>query len=356
MESERFERVMAAMHREIPDRVPWAIWGHFPACDWLDYYSWELSTRNGEQLAKSHIALLRELDYKMDLLKVTPYYRFMAMKWGSTFDFRNNNENAPTIKTIVKETEDWNKLWVLDPRKELREYIRANELLSRKLRKMPFIFTIPSPIIQAMGGVGTPERVLEDLREESDAIKQGLEIITDTSIDFAKACVNAGATGIFLGIGSGGRIWGDLSMEQLEKYALKFDKQILDSVDCPIKLLHICSSSAGNPQNKGLMENGWFKNYPVTAINWDTYDFTPLRKGKEIYGDKFCIVGGLNHRETLRSGTPSEVENEVKKAIDAASEYGGFLLSPGCTVYQNMPLINYNAVGRGVIKYGYYRK
>ena len=48
MESERFERVMAVMHREVPDRVPWAIWGHFPAVDWLGRYSWEKSTRDGE--------------------------------------------------------------------------------------------------------------------------------------------------------------------------------------------------------------------------------------------------------------------------------------------------------------------
>ncbi|MBE0633136.1 hypothetical protein IH574_01075, partial [Candidatus Bathyarchaeota archaeon] len=164
MDSERYERVMAVIRREQPDRVPWSIWGHFPAANWLDYYSWELAQRSGEEAARAHIALLRELDYKMDLLKVTPYYRFMAMHWGSTFDFRDNDEEAETLETIVKKTEDWEKLWVLDPKKELREFVRTNEILARDLRTMPVIYTIPSPIIQAMNGVGTPERVMEDMK------------------------------------------------------------------------------------------------------------------------------------------------------------------------------------------------
>jgi uroporphyrinogen decarboxylase len=346
---------MAVIRREQPDRVPWSIWGHFPAVNWLDYYSWELAQRNGEEAAKAHIALLRELDHKMDLLKVTPFYRFMAMHWGSNFNFKNNEENAPTINTIIKETKDWEKLWVLDPKKELREYIRTNEILARDLRSCPFIYTIPSPIIQAMNGVGTPERVLEDMKNNPDTLKNGLDIITETTIDFTKACVDAGATGIFFGIGGGGRIWRDLTKMQMEEYGLEYDKKVLQSVDCDIKMLHICSTAAGNAQDQDYFESGWFKQYPVDIINWDAHEYTWLDKGKEIYGDKFAICGGLNRVKTLRKGTPKEVEAEAKKAIIDAGNGGGFMLGPGCTVYQDMPRENYNSVGRAAIKYGYYK-
>ena len=356
LESERYERVMAVMRREVPDRVPWSIWGHFPAVNWLDHYSWELATRSGEESAKAHMALLRELDYKMDMLKVTPYYRFMAMKWGSRFDFKDNEEEAHTLSTTVKEPGDWEKLWVLDPRKELREYVRCNEVLARDLRRMPFIYTIPSPIIQAMNGVGTPERVMEDMKSSPGALKEGMETITETTIEFAKACVDAGATGIFYGIGGGGRVWRELSKEQLEKYALGYDKRVLDALDCPIKLMHICNTPMGNAQDKNLMEDGWFKKYPVDCINWDAHEYTWLDKAKKIYKDKFAICGGLNRVTTLRTGSPRQVEAEVKKAIEDAGEGGGFMLGPGCTVYQDMPRENYNAVGRAVIKYGYYKK
>jgi uroporphyrinogen decarboxylase len=342
------------MNRKTPDRVPWALWGHFPACKWLNGYSWEKTTRDGEESAKAHIALLRELDYSMDLLKVSPYYRFMAMQWGSKFEFINNEEEAPTKEVAVKETSDWEKLWVLDPRKELREFVRCNEILARDLRRMPFIYTIPSPIIQAMNGISTPKQVLKDMKENPDALKKGLETITETTIDFAKACVEAGASGIFLGVGGGGRIWKDLDKTQLEHYALGYDKKILDSVKAPIKIMHICSTPEGNPEK--LMEEGWFKKYPVTSINWASHSWTPIKKGKEIYGDKFCICGGLDHEKLLRSGTPNQVETAVKKVIDECAEGGGFMIGPGCTVFQDMPIENYNAVGRAVQKFGVFKR
>ena len=354
MESERFDRIMAVMERKVPDRVPWALWGHFPACKWLNGYSWEKTTRDGEESAKAHMALLRELDYPMDMLKVTPYYRFMTLPWGSKAEFINNDEDVNMKEVTVKKTKDWEKLWVLDPKKELREFVRCNEILARDLRRMPFIYTIPNPIFLAMNGVSTHEQVLKDMKENPDALKKGLDVITETIIDFAKACVDAGASGIFFGIGGNGRIWKDLDKKQLETYALAYDKRVLDAVKAPIKLLHICSTPAGNPEK--LMEEGWFKKYPVTAINWASHAWTPVKKGKEIYGDKFCICGGLDHESVLRKGTPKQVEEAVKKAIDEGAEGGGFMLGPGCTIFQDTPFANYDAVGRAVWKYGAYKK
>ncbi|MGD2200366.1 MAG: uroporphyrinogen decarboxylase family protein [Candidatus Bathyarchaeota archaeon] len=356
--SDRYERVMAAMRREVPDRVPWALWGHFPAVPFLKYYSWEKANRDGEESARAHLALLRALDYKMDLLKVTPFYRFMACQWGSKFRWEDNDESPPTVEVTVKSTGDWGKLWVLDPRKELREALRCVEILTRDLYGMPFIYTIPSPIVQALHGVSNPERVYTDMEEQPGALKEGLETITQTTIDFAKEVVAEGATGIFFGIGGGGDIWSAMNREQLEEYALYYDKKVLDAVrDAPIKLLHICSAGGENPQKDGgLMEDGWFKNYPVDAINWDESEFTPVESAKEIYGDRFCIVGGVDRKKVMLNGTPQQVEAAVKDAIGGAGKGGGFIIGPGCTLNQGTPIANYNAVARAVERYGRYKR
>jgi len=357
MFSERFERVLAALRREAPDRVPWALWGHFPAVPFLRYYSWEKANRDGEESAKAHLALLQELDFKMDLLKIIPYYRYMAYRWGSKFRFVDNEEDAPTVEVKVKEPEDWSKLWVLDPQKELRENLRTVQILARELRQMPFIYTIASPIVQALHGVSNPERVFNDMKSNPDALKEGLEIITQTCIDFAKECVAQGASGIFFGIGGGGDIWSKMTQEQLEEYGLAYDRRILEAVEAPIKLLHICSNAQENPQrNGGLMEKGWFKKYPVNAINWWDRSFTPLSKAKEIYGKSFCLIGGLDQKETMLHGTPDQVEKEVQSAIESAPEGSGLIIGPGCTLNQHTPLANYNAVGRAVEKYGRHRR
>ncbi|MBL7079141.1 hypothetical protein ISS39_02330 [Candidatus Bathyarchaeota archaeon] len=355
--SDRYERVMAAMRRDVPDRVPWALWGHFPAVPFLKYYSWEKANRDGEESARAHMALLRSLDYKMDLLKVTPFYRFMACQWGSKFRWEDNDESPATMDVTVKTPGDWEKLWVLDPRKELREALRCVEILAKELYGMPFIYTIPSPIVQALHGVSEPERVYTDMVENPDALREGLETITQTTIDFAKEVMAEGATGVFFGIGGGGDIWSRMTREQLEEYALGYDKRVLEAVgDAPVKLLHICSAGGEDPQKDGgLMEEGWFKNYPVDAINWDDALFTPLEKAKEIYGDRFCIVGGVDRNRTLLEGTSRHVEAAVKDAIERAGRGGSFIVGPGCTLNAHTPLENYNAVARAVEKYGRYK-
>jgi len=354
MKSERHTRVMTALRREIPDRVPWALWGHFPAVPFLRYYSWEKANRDGKESARAHMALLRALDYKMDLLKVTPFYRYMSCKWGSKFRFKDNEELDETLEVAVKETEDWEKLWVLDPKKELKENLRTVDILSRDLGPwMPFIYTIPSPIVQALHGVSNPERVYSDMERQPNALKEGLETITQTCIDFANACIAEGATGIFFGIGGGGDIWSRMSKKQLEEYALRYDKKVLDAVDAPIKLLHICSNQKENPQKNGdLMEDGWFKKYPVDAINWWDSSFTSIRKAKSVYGERFCIIAGLDQRGAMVHGTPEQVEEQVRLAIENAGNEGGFIVGPGCTLNQKTPLANYNAVAKAVEKFG----
>lgn len=69
-----------------------------------------------------------------------------------------------------------------------------------------------------------------------------------------------------------------------------------------------------------MEEDGWFKQYPVTTINWWEASFTPLPIGKKVYGDLFYIGGGINQRVIIRHGTAGQVEAEVKKAIDEASD------------------------------------
>lgn len=349
---------MSAIHRNVPDRVPWALWGHFPSLPFLKYYSWEKANRDGEELAKAHIALLNELDYKMDLLKVSPFFRYMAFHWGARFRFTNNEEVVKPVEVPVKEPEDWAKLSILDPRKELGENLRTISVLSREIgRRMPFIYTIASPMVQALHHVSTPQRVYVDMKTQPDLLRQGIETIAQTCIDFGKACIDEGATGIFYSIGSAGDFWSRMNEKQLNEYVLNYDKKVLNAFEnAPIKLLHICSTKKENPeQNGGLMEKGWFANYPADAINWSDTKFTPSSIAKRIYGHKFCIVGGVDQSHTMKYGKPHEVEEKIKASIEGAAEGGGFIIGPGCILRQETPLANFNAVARAVERYGKYR-
>lgn len=51
----------------------------------------------------------------------------------------------------------------------------------------------------------------------------------------------------------------------------------------------------------------------------------------------------------------NQVEAEVKKAIDDCLGGGGFMIVPGCAIYQDTPFENINANGRAISKYGIYQ-
>ena len=54
-----------------------------------------------------------------------------------------------------------------------------------------------------------------------------------------------------------------------------------------------------------------------------------LKKVKQLYGDKICLMGNLHTTKIMLSGTIFDVEQAAKKAIDDAGKGGGFLLSTG---------------------------
>jgi uroporphyrinogen-III decarboxylase len=139
---------------------------------------------------------------------------------------------------------------------------------------------------------------------------------------------------------------------------LYYDKKVLDSLrDAPIRCLHICSTEFENPQQDGgLMMDGWFNKYPVDAINWWNHSFAPCSQTKRVYGDRFCVVAGVDHKHTMRYGTPIQVDEQVRASIHRMGEDGGFIIGPGCTLFQDTPLEHFNAVARAVEKYGTYRR
>lgn len=65
-----------------------------------------------------------------------------------------------------------------------------------------------------------------------------------------------------------------------------------------------------------------------------------LAEAKKRYGEKICIKGNLNTTEFLLRATPDQVEEKCKRAIDAAADGGGFILSTGDQVGRDTPIAN----------------
>jgi len=72
---------------------------------------------------------------------------------------------------------------------------------------------------------------------------------------------------------------------------------------------------------------------------------------KQRYGGRLCLFGGVNC-ETLIDGSPEEVREEVRTAIEQASAGGGLVVTTSNVVAPGSRLENYMALRRAVRDYG----
>ncbi|HET6486864.1 MAG TPA: uroporphyrinogen decarboxylase family protein [Spirochaetia bacterium] len=76
---------------------------------------------------------------------------------------------------------------------------------------------------------------------------------------------------------------------------------------------------------------------------------------KRDFGHRLCFHGGIDNQKTLPFGTPKEVREEVRHAIDALSPDGtGYILAPCHNIQAVSPLENVVAMYDEAFRYGCY--
>ncbi|RJR29909.1 MAG: hypothetical protein C4576_34575 [Desulfobacteraceae bacterium] len=81
-----------------------------------------------------------------------------------------------------------------------------------------------------------------------------------------------------------------------------------------------------------------------------------LKKVKEAYGDKICLLGNIDCKELLPSGSVEEVESAVKQAIEAAAAGGGYILCDSNSLHPGVNPENCISMFEATRKYGLYKQ
>jgi uroporphyrinogen decarboxylase len=318
----RLETVLAGAK---PDRVPVALWRHFPVDDQ------EPGSLAGATLDFQH-------SYDFDLVKVTPASSFCIKDWGVQDEWRGATEGTReyTVRAIHK-PEDWEKLPALDPHKtRLGWQLECLRLITSQLgERTPVIQTIFSPLAQAKNLVGGTN-LLVHIRRYPDALHQGLKTICESTRRFIEAARQTGIAGIFYAVQHAQYHW--LSREEYQAFGSYYDRQILETTrDLWLNMLHL--------HGENVMFDR-FLDYPVQILNWHDQDTYPdLAEGQNLFSGVVC--GGLKREKTLVLGSPQDVINEARQAIDAT---GGqrFILGTGCVAPIIAPRANLLAARQAV--------
>jgi len=174
------------------------------------------------------------------------------------------------------------------------------------------------------------------LKADRSAFKAALEATAQTLAAFARACIQAGADGIFLSVRDD---WVDRPENGAGVYdelVRPLDLSILSAAaGARFNVLHAC----GRPLNLEA-----FARYPVQVLNWadraagpsisavrdrlDRARSAGARSASE--GLTPAIAAGVDNLNTLPKGTPQDCANEVRDALRQAAPRP-IIIAAGCT-------------------------
>ena len=317
------ERVMAAVKGEPVDRVP------------ASFFEFNhLAERSSDMTAAN--LLEQNSRYNWDFIKVNLRSSYYAEAWGCKYRWDPQKGSLQQVDHVIKSASDFRKLEDLDPTKGVfGDQVRVAKLLGEALKgSTPYVQTVYTPLSVAARlagakvGPSESDEIRQFMREDPEALHDGLQVITQTLADYAKEAIRAGADGIFLAT----TMWSrdTITEEDYKIFGRTYDLPILEAViqeGATFNVLHLCR------------ENIMFdllSDYPVQVINYDA--LSPRNPSlREAMGrtDK-ALWGGVDHKVTLLKGPVSQVVAEVQAALE---QTGGkrLFIGPGCATQSQVP-------------------
>jgi uroporphyrinogen decarboxylase len=321
------QRLETCLSGEIPDRIPVALWRHFPVDD-----------QTPQGLARAVLAFQQNFDF--DLVKVTPSSSYCLQDWGARDEWRGATEGTRDYThRVIQHPDDWGRLAVLDPRSESHpaSHLSAELECLRLLRKAlgahtPILQTIFSPLAQAKNLVGGSD-LLVHMRRFPDALHAGLQTILESTRRFIEASRQEGIDGIFYAVQHAQ--YGLLSEAEFQAFGKDYDLQALElSSDLWLNMLHL--------HGLDVMFDR-VADYPLQIINWHDRETAPsLSIGQSRFPGVVC--GGVN-RSTLVLGSTEQVRSEALEAVQATAGQR-FILGTGCVTPIIAPYGNIQALAQ----------
>ena len=313
-------RLEAAIAGEAADRLPVALWRHWPGDD-----------QDAAALAAAHLKW--QADYDWDILKVGPASSYSVVDWGVADRWVGHIEGTrETTRYPVTQPGDWEALRAADPGQGmLARQIEALRLVGEGLHgETPLIATVFSPLSMAKHLAGN-EVALSHMRQAPPAFHRGLETLTESIIRFIDAARATGIAGIYYAVQHAA--YPLLSRDEFQIFGRPYDRRVLESAgDLWCNMVHL----HGQRVMFDLVAD-----YPAPLLNWhDREGGISLRDGLQQFPG---AASGGGSQWTLHHEGP---EGMLAEVADARELTGGrrLVLGTGCVIMTTTPLRNIRAL------------
>ena len=304
----KMQRVLATLKGEETDRVPYSSYVHST-----------VHQRTPQKFAEFTLDFYHKFD--PDYVKVM---------YDDLYDMPVNYFHVITLDV-------WKKLERFDP--HIGAFGRQIESLKRIKDEVgadvPVIQTLFSPFYIGYRLAG--RRILEDWKQDPEAVRHGIEMIAANSSAFAQAAVaEAGIDGFFFAAVGCEKGW--MSEAQFKEMVMPSDLTMLNTLNkSPICIVHIHSEK--DPYFDLLID------YPSNGISWEDRLAGPsVAEARKRTGK--CLVGGIDHFLAMEC-PPAQIVAQGREAIEATGGRG-LILAPGCTFFNGTPEANMLALKEAV--------
>lgn len=294
----KIERVRAALAGQTPDRVPASFWFHFPEAQ-----------AHGQAAVQAHLDFYRQAN--LDFLKIM-------------------NEHPYRVQSEIINPADWRRIKPAPLssafyQSQLDEIKAITDALGGECLTTTTIF---NPF--SSGNHCSGKKVTEHLKMDPASVHIGLATIADSLAEFALACLEAGADGIYFSAqgGEADRFEEDVFLEHIKPHDLTVLNAVKDQGE--LNILHICRDN---------VRLHLYSSYPGHAVNWaaTAQNNIPLSPGKQLF-DR-TILGGMDNRGVIVHGQPAAIEARVH-AILADFGTRHLILGADCTLPTEIAIHN----------------
>ncbi len=252
--------------------------------------------------------------------------RHMEFFQATDMDFvKIQFEQTYERQAFLRKPADWSKLTLrkLDFYEPLLVTVR--ELVKSVKKDSLVLMTLYSPFMCA-GHCATSPVLLQHLEENPEAVKKGLEVLTESQLLFVRACIREGIDGFYMSTqGSEARRFSTpkIFTNYVKPYDLVSMKEIQAS--CPFNILHVCDYVAPYDNYDAVYD------YPGHIINCNAKligkEFSAAEIAKRF---KKPFMGGMDRHGLVATGSLQQMEAEIKRVVQSAPRQ--FILGADCTV------------------------
>ena len=210
------------------------------------------------------------------------------------------------------------------------EPIRVLESLVKAAKSEALvIMTLYSPFMWATH-LDEEGDIVNHLREDPEAVRKGLTIMTENVLTLARACKRVGVDG-FYASSQGGESFRFQDSSIFQKYIKPTDLAVWDEISsCSFNILHICDYEGGYDDLTPFLD------YPGHVVNSSLKlgdrMLTP-KEASQLFGRPF--MGGMERKGVLATGNLEAIQ---QTAIDALAQMPEqFILAADCTVPSDTP-------------------